>query len=443
MPSNPSIIPGVMRADTSGLARIGQAIGEIIGANKKKMEEARELYNDPVFMEPMAEAMVAAQARDELNPDFGAIASNANAQSELSRVQDSAMVAANLDPQNSAHREMALSFLGTAFDALPLPQRAQIRYDQTEKAQETKAKQIEKADENITEALNLENKQVDQAAWELDVMRRMWRSDLTILENQKAAEVEISRLRAEMVTKLKEDESLLMKFPQLQELLTVGGPEAFAEGVLTLMRMPPAQAVRSIDDMETLVQLGVARETNFAEEINRIIEEGLEGDAALAAVSGALNVYHQYGDLQAYGLENSSLFPVMPIAVTKLGRLGGKKGKRLMWMFGLPPEGRHAMDPLHYAGWRDSIIRKYRKEGATATWNILKDNPTWNAMDEDQQRYTLGVFSSRGVHLPQAGLSPEMLGPRETGTAAPVIPVREGAGQVRDPQPVYPRRPGQ
>ena len=134
MPGNPTVIPGIYRADLSGLTTLGQALGEFFTRDRRQIEEAMELINDPVFMEQTALGYENALERDKIRQsenltDFANQMADAGAPtpSAVTQFMNARMLAAGLDPTNQKHVAAAMPVLRSAHKALSAGQIAQAR----------------------------------------------------------------------------------------------------------------------------------------------------------------------------------------------------------------------------------------------------------------------------------------------------------------------------
>lgn len=400
MAGNPTVIPGLFKADLSGLALLAESIGHYMRRDERKIGQAMETFRDPVFMEKAAESMATALAKDELNPDYAKIAGDANRSSAFSRVVDSQMIAAELDPTNQKHRQAAVPILETAYQSLPLAQRAAARLRGDAEAQKEADVQQKAAQKVVGKTIALESGATDLAQWEVNLRKKLWVTTQSTAENEARLDKIISDLRIEMMRTADEE---WQNDPYLASLMQYGGKDAFVDGVLKYMGMSPAQAVLTVENEFELAQLTEAREKNFGLRMEEIIATNLSGEKLKAALSTALNRYQSYGNLEKYGLQNS-MFPMNPILYTSTRFLGLFEGSVKMRMgFAFPPPGSN-LEPVFYAKWMNSIIAKYNREGETPASVLaeLEKSPTWQALaaNPDHRAEVLGALATVGVRLP-------------------------------------------
>ena len=389
MPSNPSIIPGVYGFGddlAQAFANIGRGLALPIMAEKLKIEKALEAFRDPVFMEKAATDLVMAQRRDELSPQATA---DAGAETEFGKTLDSYLLSVNLDPTNPKHRAAAEGLLGTAYKSLPAPQRAQARLDAEKDYQKEYEKIQRQATENIAEGTRLEGQALRLTGLEQTFAEENWDAEKSYRENVLAIRGMVTDAQKLL---LEEFVPLWEQNPVLANLMAVGGPEAFVEGILRGALAGPENALTPQNEMD-LAKLEAQREAAFGLALQNMV--GLEGNELKLALSNALNEYRAWDRLGRFGMKDS-MFPVSPALYE-----GGifKTVPKMRLLFGLAPTGVN-VSPYFWAGWRDAIISKFQREGGEAVVAELMTDNTWQSMNEQQRRDVLGTLASIGIYLP-------------------------------------------
>ncbi len=435
MAGNPTVIPGLFKADLSGLATLAKAIGEFATRDDRKIDQAMEIYRDPVYAESMAERLVTAEAESFFDPpNIGALFKGEIPENALSRAHDAEMIAAGLDPTNQKHREAAQSIFGMARSSLDPKRAAELRVGALPKAR----KEAEKLKQTQLETEQKEVEVVGQALRLTELEQAFavdnWDAEKSYRENLMAIRNTITEMRKELVENFV---PLWRENPLLANLMAVGGEESFVQGVLKYMVAGPDNALTPKDDRE-LAQIEAAREATFSKQMSELV--GATGDTLMIGLSGALNEYRAWDRLGKYGMRDS-MFPMVPVLYSGIG--GGllgvfKKVPKMQMLYGLQPIGLN-ISPYRWAGWRDRVIQSYFEDGPEATLAILKKNPTWKRMTDQQKGYVLGTFESVQVYLEVPGI---------TATAAPAVstsPNQLGRPPATQPRPgaapVYPRRP--
>lgn len=320
MPGNPSIIPGIHRADLHGLTTLGQALGEFFTRDRRAIEEAMELINDEKFMQDTAMGYEAALAQDRLNPNYDDIASAAGAGSAASSFLHARMIAAGLDPTNEKHRAAALPVLESARTTLTAPMRAQA---QLAASTEHVANLAELGREEVSGATEEVRAKAAEAKFKIQyhnartvrgVGREQAQYELDFLLNESAWERIQRRYR-------EDSESAADADPRLGALLGVSR-QGFQEGLLQLMRLE-AQ-MRAGGQGLTLKEQQGALESRRAiiDELRMAVYQAEGEDEARAAADAYNSMIREYRILaEQYGLPRVS-FPT-ELKVEEVGKSFG------------------------------------------------------------------------------------------------------------------------
>lgn len=399
MPSNPTVIPGTFGADTSGLVRLGQALGQIFNPRDFALEEAMETFRDPVFMEKAATDLAAAQRRDELNPVIPSVGdlmkgSVPDTTPEVTQVQEAYMRAAGLDPNKREHVEAAHGILGVAFKSLPAAQRAQARLGAEEEfrkreekiattEQGTREKLSEAQQTEVTmhqEALNMGKSlgvhltEVQQKALSNDLMIRALRMQNANEEQRKA---------------------ILAEIPELAALYSVS-PEAFAQGLIALLGADSGGGL-DVNDLAVLQEKQQERDEKFLLKLQEASQ--LTGDEAMAALTMALQgreSYEQFG----------RLLPQSKFPAGYETYLAGwmRQSTRVQLMFSLPPDGT-GFNADGWAEWINLIADAYDNATSDAeraeVREFMKSDPMWKVMTQSQKEQTVGQLKGLNVIFPE------------------------------------------
>lgn len=400
MPSNPSIIPGVYGFGddlASAFASIGQGLAMVGIAEKLKIEKAMESFRDPVFMEKAAMDLAGAQRRDELNPDYADVAADATRQSELSRTQDSYMLAAGLDPTNPKHRQAALGILGTAYQSLPAAQRAQARLDQDKefRKREEKIAKTEQETRKVTGETALTDVSMASEALTLARSLGVHLDDVTIKALSNDLMITALKMRSANTA---QREELLAQIPTLAALYSVSD-EAFVEGLLKLMGGQAGPETLSVPDIAILQEKREERDANFLMQLQEASQ--LSGDEALAALTKALQGRESY---EVFGrLLPQSAFP-LGFETYLAGWL--RATPRVQLMFSLPPfdPAGATLQAEGWAKWINGLADMYESakspEEKKQVQAFLLNSDLWKVMSTKQREQTVAQLTGLNVLFP-------------------------------------------
>lgn len=401
MAGNPTVIPGLFRADLSGLSKLAEGIGQLIYKDQRKFDEASEVLQDPVYAEKMARRLETAYAQDMADPNYARTAGDANARSAYSDALEAEMLGVRLDPTNPEHVRWAEPYISASRNALSAADRAQIGVGETAKAKKSLRKTAEQAVENVETVTSAEGY---QAKITRDSLRMAdWLG--TAITNVKAEDLraKTALLNQQVQNSLADTENyaaLFQKYPALQQLMMTGGEEAVTQALLnahkaTLTIDGPGQL--DPNDKMAIATYLAEMETEFITTLGAASAAETEQDA-MTQLSIALVRYQQkQAWMGEYGPR--SKFPVVPVMYEKSKWFQKSNAVRLA--FGLAPVGVN-VDVREWGDWRSNILEDYDQYGPDFVESELttKIDPYWDMLDDEGKADFLQQLSVEGVFLP-------------------------------------------
>lgn len=403
MAGNPTVIPGLFKADLSGLATLAGTIGQYLRRDKDKLDKAMEIWRDPVYAEPMGERVITAGAESffDLPPSVGSLMRGEQPQNAMSRAIDAEMIAARLDPSNAEHRQAAMSVIGAAASSIDPKRAAELRVGALPKARKA------------AEKLKQTQLDVEQGAAEAGVLEAdIYTETLQYIKATKPylSEVESQRLALDLTLKTQrlqaklrdpdQLEALLKADPELAALYAMSPtPEAAVEGVLLAIRARNSGQLEAMTIAErlSLVDAQKARGTEWVEALT--LAQGQSEQEALATLSAALENWRSYS-FQLPGLLPDPEFPV-DFALYEAGWL--RKSTRVQMLFSLPPAGLN-ISAGSWGGWKTSIKTLWNSaendEERKAVEEAMIESDVWQAMSDQQRVQALRQFESGLILFP-------------------------------------------
>lgn len=403
MAGNPTVIPGLFKADLSGLATLAGTIGQYLRRDKNKIDAAMEIWRDPAYAEPMGERMITAGAESffDLPPSVGSLMRGEQPQNATSRAIDAEMIAARLDPSNPEHRQAAMSVINSAASSIDPKRAAELRVGALPKAR--------KAAEKLKQTqLDVEQGAAEAGVLEADIYAdtlqyiRATKTNLSEVESKRLAlqlTIDTQRLQLKLRDP-KRLEAILNTDPELAALYAMAPtPDAAVEGVLLAIR---ARNAGQLEDMTISERLSLldAQKARGTEWVDALIEaSGQSEQDALATLSKALDNWRAYS-FQLPGLLPDSEFPV-DFGLYEAGWL--RQSTRVQMLFTLPPAGLN-ISAGSWGGWKTSIKTLWKSaendEERKAVEEAMIETDVWQAMNNSQRVQALRQFESGLILFP-------------------------------------------
>lgn len=403
MAGNPTVIPGLFKADLSGLVTLAGSIGQYLRRDKQKLSEAMEIWRKPEYAEPMAERLVTAgaEAYYDLPPTVGSLMRGEQPENSLSRAYEAEMIAVNLDPSNPRHRQAAMSIFNTAAGSLDPARKALLRVGAMPKAQKRQEETLIQSQKNLQTATEAEGIQVGMTKEALLLTRFLGTHITTTKGADLAARASLIENQVQLALIDQESyDALYEKYPALRDIMRSGGPEAVTQALLdahaATLKTTGVGALTPEDRGKIGTYLA-EMEVEFLETLGLATEAGTEQEAMLLLSIALVRYQQKQAWMGEFGPR--SKYPVIPVLYEKSKWFQKSTAVRLS--FGLAPVGIN-VDPAKWGDWQDWIIQAYQDSGADFVESELttKKDPYWEMMNDEQKSDVLVHLAVEGVFLP-------------------------------------------